>query len=350
MKYAFYFFLIASLNGFSQKVDILLIGVSHNYGKSPTQDVTGIYSKIRQFKPQAFFGEFVSKEDERLLADYWCKQDNLKRLDRLVANRDIDTARLPNTIDSLKRLSVQHPADFRLKIGLAHAYYLNQDVANGHFQFWKVFNHLRKTPNQEIENYLAKVLAPQLDVSGRSMTRLKTSEYDLIAFPMMAELGMAELFPMDCQDYDLNWSAAAAAFHAKFEAFKKDASGGTSNVLKAMLDRRDKGFERYAQAEKNATNFTEWLNTPEASAILASGDFYFEEMYDIKGFPKQEMLSQLHWWLKRNEGMCANVVERARAQRVKRIVVIVGANHRAFMTDAFIRIKGVSVSGIDSAD
>ncbi|MCH5717113.1 DUF5694 domain-containing protein [Niabella hibiscisoli] len=94
---------------------------------------------------------------------------------------------------------------------------------------------------------------------------------------------------------------------------------------------------------KKSTRFTEWLNTNEASAILASGDFYFADMYNIPGFPKEEMLSQIHWWLMRNKGMCDNVVKKARTLNLKKVVVIAGANHRKYMQDIFEKMPNVSV-------
>ncbi|MEH3112602.1 hypothetical protein [Pedobacter terrae] len=89
------------------------------------------------------------------------------------------------TIDSLKKRALLKPNDFRIKADLAHAYYLDQDVANGHYQFWQVHNFLKQKPDVELENYVQKLLSPQLDTTGRSMKRLKTSEYAFIAFPMM---------------------------------------------------------------------------------------------------------------------------------------------------------------------
>ncbi|MCF0055279.1 hypothetical protein LXL81_05870 [Dyadobacter sp. CY356] len=97
---------------------------------------------------------------------------------------------------------MQKPNDYHIKADLAHAYYLNQDVSNGHYQFWKVFSQLQQAPDTLLENYVNKLLSPHLDTTGRSMKRLKTSEYALIAFPMMLEMKIKELLPMDCQDYD----------------------------------------------------------------------------------------------------------------------------------------------------
>jgi hypothetical protein len=185
MKYSFLLFFFLTFKIYAQQVDVLLIGVSHNYGNSPKQDISDIENKIRKFRPTVFFGEFLSKEDEQNIMDYWCKQENIKRLETLRKNRYIPSNDLPKVIDSLKKLSLNNPKDYYLKTDLAHAYYLNQDVSNGHFQFWQVFNSLQQKANIELENYVNKILTPQLDIKGRSMTRLKTSEYALIAFPLM---------------------------------------------------------------------------------------------------------------------------------------------------------------------
>jgi hypothetical protein len=55
MKYSFLLFFFLTFKVYAQKVDVLLIGVSHNYSKSAKQDISTIESKIRKFKPSAFF-------------------------------------------------------------------------------------------------------------------------------------------------------------------------------------------------------------------------------------------------------------------------------------------------------
>ena len=349
-KYLFLLICFVSFNTFAQKVEVILIGVSHNYSKYPTQDFTGIYDKIRKFKPDAFFGEFLSKEDEQLVMDYWCKIPNVKRLNMLRANRNIPTPLLSKAIDSLKKIVADHPDNGQAKADLAHAYYLNQDVANGHYQLWQLFDKLKQQPNTNLESYVNTLLSPQLDTVGRSMRRLRTSEYAHIAFPMMKEMGIHELLSMDCQDYDLNWGASWAAFDAKFSEFRKDTSSAFQQELKAYLNQINKGFAKYDSVEKSSKKVTEWLNTGEASAISASGDFYLPAMYNIKGFPKEEMLSKIHWWVMRNKGMCNNVVNRARKARVKRLIVIAGANHRKYMQDIFETMPNVTVRNINEAE
>ncbi|MFC4209783.1 DUF5694 domain-containing protein [Pedobacter lithocola] len=275
------------------------------------------------------------------------QKDNLNRLKILRINRDIDTKELPKKIEILKKLCLQHPEDYKLKTDLAHAYYLNQDVSNGHYQYWQVFDRLKQFPDTSLQRYVDQLLSPDLDTTGRSMKRLRTSEYAVIAFPMMRKMGIRELLPMDCQDYDLNWNASWAASDAKFNIFKKDSSTAIQRQLKEKLAEINKGFQKYDKVERSSSKVTEWLNTAEASVISASGDFYLPELYDLKNFPKEEMLSKIHWWLMRNEGMCNNVVNRSKASGVKKVVVIAGANHRKYMQDIFEKMPGVSVRNIN---
>jgi len=332
--------------GFGQKIKILLIGASHDYSKSKDQNFSNIFQQIRAFKPNAFFGEFVSSEDEATLMDYWCKADNLKRLKKLRATRNIPIDKITKVIDSLKAISEQHSDNFYLKSDLAHAYYLAQDAANGHYLYWQVYNRLKSSENIKLEKYVDSLLCPKQDVSGRSMKRLTTSEYAYIAFPMMKEFGIKEMLSMDCQDYDLNWTASAIAFHNKFEVFRKDTLARGYKAVAALLDRRDRGFKKYQTMERSLQIFTEWLNTDEASEILASGDFFFNELYNFRNFPKEEMLSQIHWWKKRNEGMCKNIVYRANKIHAKRVVVMVGANHRKFMQEIFQTMPDIEILNI----
>lgn len=348
-NFHFLFLIFLSFNLYAQQVDILLIGASHNYGNSPQQDLSSVYQRIKDFQPDAFFGEFVSKEDERNLMDYWCKEPNLRRLENLRKNKYIESGHLPKIIDSLKNLILENPKDYRSRVDLAHAYYLDEDVANAHFQYWLVYEHLKKNPDEKLEKYVSNLLTPELDVSGRSMKRLITSEYAMIAFPMMKELKFEELLAMDSQDYDLNWSASASAFHNKFEVFKSDSAAVYAEELKQLLKKREEGFQSYFQKEKTAKNLTEWLNTDQASAILYTGDFYFSNLYKMEGFPQEEILSQVHWWTMRNKEMCENVVEQAKKMNHKKVVVIVGANHRKLMQEIFNTMPDVSVRNLNES-
>ena len=348
MKFYLFIFLLllSSVQGYGQKVKVLLIGASHDYSKCLPQDLSYIHQKILAFRPTVFFGEFLSSEDEQKLMDYWCKSDNLKRWRKLQANRSIPAVKLPKLIDSLNTALASDTGNFYLKADLAHAYYLIQDVANGHYFYWQVHDFLQRFPDIKLERYVDKLLSPKEDISGRSMKRLISSEYALIAFPVMKTLKQNYMLAMDCQDYDLNWTASAVTFHDRSEVFKKDSVKADKQSVQNILKKRENGFIKYMEKENASKHFTEWLNSEEAAGILASGDFFFPELYNFNNFPKTEMLSQIHWWLKRNEGMCNNVLKRSHQQKAKRVAVMVGANHRKFMQDIFEAMPGVEVISV----
>jgi uncharacterized protein YbaP (TraB family) len=70
-------------------------------------------------------------------------------------------------------------------------------------------------------------------------------------------------------------------------------------------------------------------------------------MYNIKNFPREEMLSKMHWWMMRNKRMCDNVVNRSRIAGLKKVVVFVGASHKRYMQDIFKNMPNVSVRNIN---
>ena len=119
-KLALFFILIANIS-YAQNLEILLIGALHDYSKAAPQDFSKIHQKIRQFKPDAFFGEYRSKEDERLLMNYWCKSFNNERIERLKAKRPIAEKDLPKVIADLNvtKGALYHYFSGKEAIGLA---------------------------------------------------------------------------------------------------------------------------------------------------------------------------------------------------------------------------------------
>ena len=348
MKNLLFFFLFFASNLMAQNIEVLLIGTSHDYSKNPPQDFSKIHDKIRQFKPDAFFGEFRSKEDERLLMAYWCKTYNNERIERLRKKRPIAEKDLPKVIGDFKAKIAQNPNDWQTRIDLAHAYFLDQDVSNGRFQMWQAY-HNKQTPiNQTIFEYSKLVLAPDMDSLHKAVANYSNSEYDRIAYPMMMEMGFKEIYPMDCQVYDLNYSAAVDSLWTRYNEFQKDSVNKYTADFKKWEKKMYDGQRKMKEIEKTDKYFTEYSNTDEAGKIGASFDYFLPEMYDFNGFPKEEALASLHWWQMRNEEMCENTVTRARKLGVKRLVVLAGSNHRIAMQAIFEKMPNVKVWNINA--
>ena len=348
MKNFLLLFMLITNFSFAQNVEILLIGTSHDYSKNPPQNFSKIHDKIRKFKPDAFFGEFRSKEDERLLMDYWCKSFNNERIERLQKKRPIAEKDLPKVIADLSAKITKNPNDWKARIDLAHVYFLDQDVSKGRFQMWQAYHDEQTPVNQAIFEYSKLVLVPDLDSLHKAVKNYNISEYDYIAYPLMIEMGLKELYPMDCQVYDMNWNAANDVFRKKLELFDKDSTRCYTPEFKKLEDKFNVLIKSDSKMEKTDKYFTEYMNTDEYGLIAEVADFMLPEMYDFDCFPKEAVLSARHWWGMRNQGMCENTVNRARKKGIKRVVVLAGSSHRVPMQAIFEKMPNVKVWNINA--
>jgi Family of unknown function (DUF5694) len=348
MKNILFLFIFLTNTLLAQNIEILLVGASHNYGENSTNDFSKIHDKIRKFKPDAFFGEYRSKEDERLLMNYWCKSFNKERIARLKAKRPIAEKDLPKVIADLKAKITQNPNDWKARIDIAHAYFLDQDVANAYFQMWQVYNNKSVPPNADIFNYSKLIFPAEIDSLHKAIKNYSTSEYHYIGFPMMIEMGYKEIYPMDCQVYDMNYQSSVNAFWTQYEEFQKDTIQGYNADFKKLEKAMYADQNKDKKVDETNKFATEYMNTDEAGKIGLTYDYMVPEMYDFKGFPKEAVLSAIHWWNMRNMGMCENTVNRAKALGVKRVVVLVGANHRMGMQAIFEQMPNVKVWNINA--
>src|SRR5690606_36431842 len=67
------------------------------------------------------------------------------------------------------------------------------------------------------------------------------------------------------------------------------------------------------------------------------------KFYDLPGYPKEAVLEMLHWWQKRNEGICENIIRQATEKGATKVVMGVGAAHRKGMEDIFAKMPHVKV-------
>jgi hypothetical protein len=331
----------------AQNIEVLLIGTSHDYSKNPPQDFSNIHQTIRAFKPDAFFGEFRSVEDEKQLMDYWCKSFNNERIARLRQLRNTPEAALPKIISDLKIKLERDPNDWKSRVDIVHAYYLNQDVANAYCQNWLIFHNKNKPIDSTAFDYLKLILEPKVTSVKQAIKQYSQSEYHYIAFPMMQEMGFKEIYPMDCQVYDLNYQVSDSLLFTKYDALKKDSINCFTTAFKKLEAEMEAGYAKDKEMDKSNTHLTEWINTDEANKLAASFDYFLPEMYDLPCFPREELRSKLHWWNMRNEGMCENTVVRARKLGVKRIVVLAGGSHRKPMQEIFQKMPNVKVWNIN---
>jgi hypothetical protein len=348
--------LIASvLAGFAQSkradqpIEILFIGTSHDYGKKPVEKFDYVNDKIRAFRPDAFFGEFLSAADYDAIPNYWNKANVEKRIAYI---RDLDypmPANREKLIATSYKALKQNPNYHQSRMRLTNALVQQHDFANAQYQLYQLMQRKQAFGDEEKATF-TKALGP-IDSLHRLGYRT-TSEYYYILFPMMNELKIDKLMSMDSQRHDLDWQGAwerADTLVKLFEAqVEKDSTSAEALAYKA-LNQRTRVLNKLANAAERDGMATKFYNSPEGDEYLNIVNFYgAHRLFGVKGFPEKEVTEMLNYWKMRNQDMSQNIVSRARAAGVKRLVVGVGANHRKMIVDLLRATPGVTVHELNS--
>jgi hypothetical protein len=341
----------------TENLEVLMIGASHSYDPKTKQDLKNIHQKIREFKPQAFFGEWLSPEDEKSLKTYWNKENVMKRYDRLKSKSNIAEENLTNEIERLRNVTRNNPKDMKAKIDLAVAHYLSFDAGNGYFQMWKVAKYLQKNQKDTaVFNYARKkYFSAAVDSLHKAINPYIDDEYDYIAHPMMEELKLKYMYAMDSQRWDNQWSEAwsiaDSILYENLEKYKKDSTseiGKKVNIARKYVDNRMKYLENDALKNYSENHLTETLNGPQYTEWLYRINLVSDEYRQFDFFPIEQFGKKIHYWYMRNNDMCHNTLKRAKTEGFKKVVIIVGANHANIMTNIF-REMGVKVTNINDA-
>lgn len=341
----------------TQDLEVLMIGASHDYDPKIKQDLSGIHAKIRGFKPNAIFGEWLSPNDEKSIKNYWNKQNVVSRYERLKSRKSLTDNQLPDEIARCEKILETNPNDMQTRVDLAVAHYLNFDAGNGYFQMWFVGKHLQKNPNdKEIFEYARKMyFDAKIDSVHKVVKNYVDDEYDYIAHPMMMELGIKKMYPMDSQRWDEHWSRAwnnaDSVLYANIEKYKTDSvslQGKKVYDLGKLVKKRMNYLQKESIKNYGISHQTESLNGSEYTEWLFKINLWAEEYRELDFFPAGMFGEKFHWWWHRNNDMCHNTIDRSKANGFKRVVIVVGANHAAIMSNRF-KEMGVKVININDA-
>lgn len=288
------------------------------------------------FKPEGIFGEWLSPEDERAATDYWNKANVNKRTKRLMGKRPIAEDKLPSIIADLRKKTAENPKDFKLKVDLAHAYYLNLEAGNGHFQMWQVAKELSRDSSQRaLFEYAKLVMSPSLTSVSAMVDNYSDDEYDLIAYPMLMKLGLTDMHPMDYQAFDPFWSESwsfSDSLETLFAAnIMRDSMSPEAMQYRAINVMQGKLYEERVELLTKTykeSQVTEMLNTPFMDDFLYRVNIVSPEKLTLRGFPAAPFQDKWHWYQMRNRKMAENTINRSRAKGFKRVVIVVGAGHR----------------------
>jgi Family of unknown function (DUF5694) len=333
-----------------EQIEIVVVGAAHNFGKNPTENFRKTIDQLKGFKPDMVFGEYLSAEDfDALDAKCWAKDAYQERFD-YVKKLNPETPKninqeIKRAYKSLGKFAFYHQTRMDLAKNLA----LNHDRANSAYQAFILEKYMKDAFGKEEKQHLNQIFGG-ID-SLKNITGRKSSEYYNIFFPLAYELKQAKIYPMDCQKYDLPWSDAWAKADTLIKIMEKkaesDSTSAEAQILKKMYQ-VEKDYNKMAAEPIKRGEQMAYFNTEAYGKIDAQGNFYGgEPLYNSVGFPTNEVKEMVKWWIKRNEGMCENVMRQAKANGAKRVVIGVGASHRIWMEDIFRQMPNVKVTNLN---
>ena len=332
---------LAQTNKTEQPLAILLIGTSHWYADTSVEHFDYALKKALAFQPDVVFSEDLSPEDYDALPDYWNKAVVEKRLAYIRSHPYAEPQHPDQFIRQTYQVLRQHPTYHQDRLRLIRALYLSHDFGNARYQLYRL-DKARHTFDPQVQEAYRTILG-----EPDSLYRSKASEYHNIFFPLLDKLQQDRILPMDCQQYDLQWQAAwnrADSLVKGWElVLKADTNSIAARQYRALMSRKNGLIELLKQAAKGG-NETQFLNSPEGEEFLEMANFYGAKwLVSAAEFPHKALADMLYNWQLRNEAMCRNLVTRARSAGAKRVVVGMGANHRAVMVAMLRALPDVTV-------
>lgn len=327
-------------------LEVMVVASSHGNSGAPAT-YRPVIDKLKAYRPDMVFAECVSAtEMQQLPADNYARRMFGPRR-QFVLQRNPKAAPLtPRQVEKARQALTGFPYYHKTRIDLARHYVLNYDRANAEYQLY-ILDQLMKPRfgAQELAYYNA-VFGGSDSLRRHRLVR-PTTEYQQIFFPLAYELQHAQVYPMDCQQYDAAWTSASDQTESKLKTlearFKADSTSAEATTWR-KINAAGTAYDNYGPVVRTPLISYQSLNAPAYAQVDEPANFYGgTALYGAPGFPTEEVKAMKAQWLLRNQGMCANVVRLARQQGAHRVVVAVGASHGQLMRELLSQTPGVKV-------
>ncbi|MDU0369842.1 DUF5694 domain-containing protein [Hymenobacter endophyticus] len=327
-------------------LEVVVVASSH-VNSGPAANFRPVIEKLKAYQPDMIFGEYTSATElKQLPADNYASRMFLPRR-QFVQQRNPKARPLaPHQMEKARQALAGFPYYHKTRMDLARSYVLGFDRANAEYQLYLLHQEMKPRFGAQELAYFNTVFGGSDSLRQRRLVR-PTSEYHKIFFPLAYELKHAQIYPMDCQLYDIAWSTAwgqaaeqVAALQARVKLDSTSAEAATWRRMKAA----NAAYENYGPATNTPLAVYQALNAPAYAQVDEPINFYGGvALYGAPGFPTEEVKGMKAQWLLRNQGMCANVVRLARQQGARRVVVAVGASHGQLLSQLLRETTGVKV-------
>ncbi|RAJ08195.1 hypothetical protein LX64_00842 [Chitinophaga skermanii] len=331
-----------------QKIEILFVGAAHVNPPAPAY-YNKLVTKIATFKPAMVFGEFLSPADlSKLSAGNYGYDRDLPRIQYIAARNPTPVITSAAQAKKYHDMLQADPTKHMLRSDLAVYYLLQGDFANGMYQVFRLYTVDSTSLTTAEKAYIAKCFGERSEVVRKGLLE-KKSEYYNVFYPLIQTTNLNYMHAMDCQTNDGTWAKAWRKMDSAFQVLQQKAKADTSSAEAHTLALIDK-YMSYTEAEGQqfATQPYESMNTDRYKTLDAAMNFYGGQAFlGFPGYPTQELKAMTIPWIARNEGMCTNILQQARAAKAGRIVIAVGASHVKIMEEMLQREPGVKLVNLN---
>jgi len=326
------------------QIEVLIVGSAHDNSKS-TQNFQAIIDKLKNFKPDMVFGEYLPQGDyAKLEESNWAKESLRKGHDYLEKLNPESPKNIDDQIKKDQKALSSFAYYHKTRMNLAVNYAKNWDRGNAEYQIFVLENYMKQSFGKEEQVEYAKTLGNIDSLKKKGLYR-PGSEYSKIYFPLIYQLKQDQIYNMDCQSYDKPWSEAWAKTDSLYKILTSKAKADSTSQEAATIKAIEK-YSSYNEDEAKVFNADPYagMNTVKYGVLDEAWNFYGgPHFYGYAGFPTEKVKEMIAQWTLRNEGMCKNIVEQAKAKKAKRIVVGVGASHRKWMEEILAKNPSIKI-------
>ncbi|NEM98962.1 DUF5694 domain-containing protein [Pontibacter burrus] len=335
---------LTAFNVKAQQIEILIVGSAHG-NTNPDDFYRPVIDKLKNYKPDMVFGEYLSPEDQRaaIAAGHLSSKSINKKMDFLQGRDPKGAAKKVNTAkayEALNKFAYHH----KTRMELARSLYLNHDRGNAEYQFWVLEQQMQNKFEKSEQAYFEKLFGGADTLRKVGLIR-KNSEYQRIFFPLVYELGHDRIYAADCQKYEAAWNEATNKAIAKRDAMNAAAKADSTSKEAAAVKAINK-YVAEASERMKGIDYTDYVFLN--SALYAELDEHVNflggpRFFAEPGFITEEVKQMLYWWEKRNQGICENIIRQAKEKGASKVIVAVGSSHRKGMEEIFAKMPDVKL-------
>ncbi|GAB3225982.1 hypothetical protein GCM10027346_07780 [Hymenobacter seoulensis] len=316
-------------------LEVVIVGTSH-YNGDPDASYRPIINKLKAYRPELVFGEYLAPQDARQLPASQYEATPYQRRLLYLKRRELQTPPLNDkAATTVRRQLRKNPQLHQQRVNLARYYAFNYDRGNAEYQLYQLEQNSKSNLSPADKAYYTQAFGSADSLYKAAKLVRPLTEYHRIFFPLLQELGQDQIYSMDCQRYGEAFNEASGEAYGQFltlqAAFKVDSTTPQAATFRQIAKAKPAYFD-YLNAPTTTEGVYKVMNDPAFGKFNDDLNFFGDApLYGAPGFPTEAVKKMKAQWALRNQGMCENIVRRAREQGARRVMVAVGSAHGLVM-------------------